>query len=160
VVRNKKEDLTFKITRADIKIASVKSSVLDGNIGYIQITQFGEDTSELAQAAAKDLKQKGVKAILLDLRGDPGGLLSAAVDVASLWLPKGDTVLQQKRGDEVVNTEHATGNNILQGLPTAVLIDEGSASASEIVAGALQDRGVAKLFGVKSYGKGSVQELT
>ncbi|HZM63784.1 MAG TPA: S41 family peptidase, partial [Candidatus Saccharimonadales bacterium] len=159
VLRSKQEDLTFKITRADITIPSVKSEILEGNVGYLQISQFGEDTEDLAAAAAKDFKQKGVKAVVLDLRGNPGGLLDASIAVASLWLPKGDTVLQQKRGDKVTDTAHAFGGSVLRGIPTAVLINEGSASASEIVAGALKDHGAAKLFGVKTYGKGSVQEL-
>lgn len=159
ILRNKNEDLTIKIVRDNITIDSVKSEILDGNIGYIQISQFGEDTSALTEAAAKEFKQKGVKAVVLDLRGNPGGLLDASVDVASLWLPKGETVLQQKRGDKVVGTAHASGNNILAGIPTAVLINEGSASASEIVAGALKDHKAATLFGTTTYGKGSVQEL-
>ncbi|MGH7157675.1 MAG: S41 family peptidase [Candidatus Saccharimonadales bacterium] len=159
VLRDKSEDLTFKITRADIIIPSVTSEILDGNIGYLQIAQFGEDTSQLAAAAAKEFKQKGVRAVVLDLRGNPGGLLDASIDVASLWLPKGETILQQKRGGEVTNTAHATGNDILRGVPTVVLISEGSASASEIVAGALKDHKAATLIGTKTYGKGSVQEL-
>ncbi len=159
IVRDKKEDITLKIVRADITIPSVKTSMLDGNIGYIQISQFGEDTTALVQAAAKDFKQKDVKGIVLDLRGNPGGLLDSSVDVASLWLPAGDTILQQKRGDKVIATSKATGNDLLRGIPTVVLTNEGSASASEIVAGALKDHGAAKLIGVKTYGKGSVQEL-
>lgn len=159
ILRNKNEDLTIKIVRADITIDSVESEILDGNIGYIQIKQFGEDTSTLTAAAAKEFKEKGVKAVMLDLRGNPGGLLDASVDVASLWLPKGETVLQQKRGDKVVATAHASGNDILAGIPTVVLINEGSASASEIVAGALKDHKAATLFGTTTYGKGSVQEL-
>jgi carboxyl-terminal processing protease len=159
ILRNKTEDLTFTITRADIKVPSVKSEILEGNIGYMQINQFGEDATQLATAAAREFKQKGVKGVILDLRGNPGGLLDASVDVASLWLPEGKIVLQQKRGKEVVSTAEATGNDILRGVPTAVLIDEGSASASEIVAGALKDHKAAKLFGMKTYGKGSVQEL-
>lgn len=159
VLRDKKDDLTFKITRADITIPSVKSEILEGNIGYLQIAQFGEDTSDLTAAAAKDFKQKGVKAVILDLRGNPGGLLNASVDVASLWLPQGETILQQKRGDKVTATAKSTGNDVLRGIPTAVLINEGSASASEIVAGALKDHKAATLIGTKTYGKGSVQEL-
>lgn len=133
--------------------------ILDGNIGYLQITQFSGDTADLAAKAAQEFKAKGVKGVVLDLRGDPGGLLDAAVSVSSLWLPKGATVLQEKRGGVVVSTEFATGNNLLQGIPTAVLINEGSASASEITAGALKDNKVATLFGVKSFGKGSVQQI-
>lgn len=159
IVRDKKEDLTFKIVRADIKVPSVKSEILDGNVGYIQINQFSEDTAHLATVAAREFKQKGVQGVVLDMRGNPGGLLDASVNVASLWLPQGQTILQQKRGDKVIATAKATGNDILRGVPTAVLINEGSASASEIVAGALKDQGAAMLFGAKTYGKGSVQEL-
>lgn len=159
VGRDKKQELYFTITREDIKVPSVKSEILDGNIGYLQITQFSDDTSDLARKAAQEFKDKGVKGVVLDLRGDPGGLVDAAVNVTSLWLPKGKTVLQEKRGGLVVSTDVATGDNILAGVPTAVLIDAGSASASEITAGALKDNNAATLFGVKSFGKGSVQQI-
>jgi len=159
VVRDEKEDLDFTITRKDIKIPSVKTEILDGNIGYLQISQFGEDTASLAAQAANEFRQKQVKGVILDLRGNPGGLLDSSVDIASLWLPKDATILQQKRGDTVVSTETASGNNILKGMPTVVLINEGSASASEILAGALKDQKVATLIGQKSYGKGSVQDI-
>ncbi|HSW99030.1 MAG TPA: S41 family peptidase [Candidatus Saccharimonadales bacterium] len=159
VIRNKTDTLTLTITRDDIKVPSVTSKILDNNIGYIKINQFGADTSGLAEKAAQDFKDKNVKGVVLDMRGNPGGLLDAAVNVSSLWLPGGKTILQEKRGGEVVSTETSTGNDILNGIPTAVLIDEGSASASEITAGALHDNGVATLFGVKSYGKGSVQQV-
>lgn len=159
IIRDKTEDLSFTITREDIKIPSVEYQILDGNIGYLQITQFNDDTSELATKAAKEFKAKGVKGVVLDLRGNPGGLLDAAVSVSSLWLKKGATVLQEKRGGVVVSTEFATGNNPLLGVPTAVLINEGSASASEITAGALKDNKAATLYGAKSFGKGSVQQI-
>jgi carboxyl-terminal processing protease len=97
--------------------------------------------------------------VVLDLRSDPGGYLDAAVSVSSLWLDNGQTVVQERRGSTVVATETASGSNILKGLPTAVLIDDGSASASEITAGALRDNGAATLVGVKSFGKGSVQQV-
>lgn len=158
IIRGDKE-MEITITREDIVIPSVDYEVTDDNIGYIQINQFGDDTAELSKKAAEEFAQKGVKGVVLDLRGNPGGLLNAAVDVSSLWLPKGTTVLQQKSGDTVISTETATGGDILNGIPTVVLINEGSASASEIVAGALKDNGVAELIGVKSYGKGSVQEI-
>jgi len=159
VIRNKTEDLKFTITREDIKVPSVKYEIVAGNIGYLQITQFNDDTTELATKAAKEFKKKGVRGVVVDLRGNPGGLLDTSVAVSSLWLPEGKTVLQEKRGDVVVSTETATGNDILKGMPTVVLINEGSASASEIMAGALKDNGVATLIGVKSYGKGSVQQI-
>lgn len=159
ILRDKKQDLSFTITREDIKVPSVKHEVLPGNIGYLQINQFSDDTTRLATEAANEFKSKGVVGVVVDLRGNPGGLLTSAVSVSSLWLDKGATVLREKRGDIVVGTEVADGNNILAGVPTAVLINEGSASASEIMAGALKDNKVATLFGAKSFGKGSVQQI-
>ncbi len=163
VIRNKTEDLKFTITREDIKVPSVKYEILkggaEGDIGYMAISQFSDDTAELATKAAKEFKSKHVAGVVVDLRGNPGGLLTEAVEVTGLWLKRGDTVLQEKTGGVVVGTETAGGNNLLQGMPTAVLINEGSASASEIMAGALKDHNVATLFGVKSYGKGSVQQI-
>jgi carboxyl-terminal processing protease len=161
ILRNKAEDLSFTITRADIKLPSVKSEIINDSVGYMQVSQFGEDTTGLMQKAASDLKAKGAKSILLDLRGNPGGLLTSAVDMSSLWLPEGKTVLQEKRGGVVVNTytSNAKGDPTLKGLPTVVLINAGSASAAEIVAGALRDNNAATVIGEKSYGKGSVQEI-
>ncbi|HYF97032.1 MAG TPA: S41 family peptidase, partial [Patescibacteria group bacterium] len=151
--------LDFEITRDQIIIPSVTSEVLAGNIGVIKISRFGEDTTGLVTEYAKELKAKNVEAVILDLRGNPGGLLPVSVDVASIWLKKGDTILQEKRDGQVIKTYFASGNPILNGIPTVVLINEGSASASEIVAGALKDNNAATLIGEKSYGKGSVQEI-
>lgn len=159
ILRDKKQDLTFTITRDDIKVPSVKYEILDGNIGYLQISQFINDTSKLSKEAAQAFKDKNVKGVILDVRGDPGGLLDAAINVSSLWLPKGKTILQERRGGIVISTNVATGGNLLTGIPTVVLVNEGSASASEIVAGALKDNDAATIIGVKSYGKGSVQEV-
>lgn len=159
VIRDKTEELTLTITRADIKVPSVKSEIMDGNIGYLRITQFGDDTAELAANAAKDFKDKDVKGVVLDLRDNPGGRLDAAVEISSLWLPRDETVLQEKRGGKVINTYTSRGNDMLNGKPTVVLINQGSASASEIVAGALRDHNAATLIGVKSFGKGSVQQI-
>lgn len=158
VVRGDQKPFEITITRQKITIPSVKYQE-DGNIGYLKISQFSNDTVDLAQKAAKEFKSKGVKGVVLDLRGDPGGYLNAAVGVSSMWLDKGKTVVQERRGGQVVSTEDATGGNLLAGLPTIVLIDGGSASASEITAGALHDNGVAQLIGVKSFGKGSVQQV-
>ena len=151
-MRNQQEDLTLTIKRANITIPSVESKMLENNIGYIKITRFSEDTVQLAKESAQSLKQQGAKGIILDLRGNPGGLLDAAVGVSSIWLPDGKTVLQEKRDGAVIKTYDAEGSPILEGVPTVVLIDGGSASASEIVSGALRDNKVAKLVGVKSYG--------
>lgn len=159
VLRDKTQNLTFNITRDDITVPSVTSTILDGNIGYMTISQFTENTSDLATKAAQDFKDKNVKGVILDLRDNPGGLLDAAVDVSSLWLPQGQTVLQEKRGNTVVDTYKASGTDILKGIPTTVLINGGSASASEITAGALHDNGAAQLIGEKSYGKGVVQQI-
>lgn len=159
IIRDKKEDLTFKITRDDIKIKSVKWEITNGNIGYMEVNQFSDDTARLAQEAAVDFKEKGVKGVVLDLRGNPGGLVTAATHLSSLWLPQGKTILQERRGKTAVSTELANGNALLAGIPTVVLIDAGSASASEITAGALKDNGAATIVGVKSFGKGSVQQI-
>ncbi len=158
VVRNNKE-LSFTITRATISIPSVKSKILPGNIGYLQISRFGEDTADLSTAAANKFKAAHVHGIILDLRGDPGGLLDSAVKVSSLWLPSDKTVLTERRGGQVIRTYQSDGTDTLQGIPTVVLIDGGSASASEITAGALRDNKVATLMGEKSFGKGSVQQV-
>lgn len=156
IIRGETE-LNFDITREEINIPSVESKKLDGNIGYIKISQFGDDTSSLTREAASTLKSQGVTGMILDLRGNPGGYLDSAVDVSSLWLDK-KTVLQEKRDGVVIKTFTSSGPTTLKGLPTIVLIDEGSASASEITAGALRDNGVAKLVGTQSFGKGSVQQ--
>jgi len=158
IVRGAAKPFDVTITRQQITIPSVKYEE-DGDIGYMQITQFTNDTVSLAQKGAQEFKAKNVKAVVLDLRDDPGGYLSAAVGVSSLWLNNGQTVVQERRGSTVVSTEYASGDNLLKGLPTVVLIDGGSASASEITAGALHDNGDATLVGVKSFGKGSVQEV-
>lgn len=151
--------LDFEITREKISIASVESEIVAENIGVIRISRFGEDTSRLVNEAAQKFKNENVTGIILDLRGNPGGLLDSSVDVSSVWLKDGQIVLEERRGDEVIRTFTAEGNPILNGTDTVVLIDEGSASASEIVAGALNDNGAATLIGQKSYGKGSVQEV-
>ncbi len=158
VVRGADKPFEVTITRAQINVPSVKSQV-DGSIGYLKINQFSNDTVDLTQKAAADFKAKGVKAIVLDLRGDPGGYVSSAVDVCSLWLNSGQTVVSERRGSITLKTETASGKNLFKGLPTVVLIDSGSASASEITAGALRDNGLATIVGTKSFGKGSVQQV-
>ena len=159
IVRDKSQTLDFTITRETINLPSVTTKTLDGNIGYIQIGTFANDTSSLMQKAAQQFKDAGVKGVVLDLRNDPGGLLEAAVNVSSLWLPSGTNVLQERRGSTVTQSYGATGTDTLHGIPTVVLINEGSASASEITAGALHDNKAARLIGTKSYGKGVVQQL-
>ena len=150
--------LSFEITRDTIVIESVKSEMLADNIAYIRLTQFGDDTATKAIAAAKDLKSKGAKAVILDLRGNGGGYLNGAVNIAGIWM-NNKLVTQEKRDGKVVESLKTSNQAILDGLPTVVLIDGGSASASEIVSGALQDNKVATLVGQKSFGKGSVQQV-
>jgi carboxyl-terminal processing protease len=153
------EPLTITITRQNITVPSVTTKILPGNIGYMHISTFADDTASLSQKAADQFKQANVKGIILDLRDNPGGELNAAESLSSLWLNQGQTILQEKRGNQVLNTDTATGGNELHGIPTVVLIDGGSASASEITAGALHDQKDAYLIGQKSYGKGVVQQL-
>ena len=149
----------FSIVRDQIVTPSVTHSIGDDNIGYLRISRFAEgDTSRLAAEAAEEFKDKGVKGVVLDLRGNGGGYLTAAQDIAGLWLR--NKVVVQERRDGIVQETLKSGNNpVLEGVPTVVLVDGGSASASEIVAGALRDNGAAKLVGTKTFGKGSVQDI-
>jgi carboxyl-terminal processing protease len=158
IIRGAAKPLEVTITRQKITVPSVKYEE-DGQIGYMKINQFTDDTVGLAQKGAQEFKAKNVKGVVLDLRGNPGGFLTGAVSISSLWLNKGQSVVQERRGSTVTGTEYASGANLLGGLPTVVLIDGGSASASEITAGALHDNGAAQLVGAKSFGKGSVQEV-
>jgi carboxyl-terminal processing protease len=158
VVRNRAQAIELAITRDEIKIPSVKTKLLEGNIGHIEITDFSDDTASLTEKAARDFKSKSVKGVILDLRNNGGGYLDASERIASLWLPEGKKILDQK-GTDGTDSSYASGNNVLQGVPTVVLINGGSASASEIVAGALLDNKAAYIIGEKSYGKGVVQEL-
>jgi carboxyl-terminal processing protease len=158
IIRDSKQ-LDFTITRQDIKLPSVTSKVLDGNIGYIQISTFGDDTAELVNKAAAKFQQAHVKGVVLDLRGNPGGLLPAAVSVSSQWLPEDTLILQEKKGATVVDQFNSQGEHRLVGVPTVVLMNSGSASASEITAGALHDNKAAYIIGEKSFGKGVVQQL-
>jgi carboxyl-terminal processing protease len=159
ILRNQTQTLSLTITRQNIIVPSVTTKILPGNIGYLAISTFADDTSSLAQKDASQLASEHVKGIILDLRNDPGGLLTAAINVSSLWLPQGQTILQEKRGNTVVQTYYAEGGDVLHGIPTVVLINGGSASASEITTGALHDNGDAYVIGQKSFGKGVVQQL-
>jgi len=159
IVRGGSQALSFTITRENINLPSVTSKTLPGNIGYIQISTFADDTSSLATKYANQLAKAHVKGVILDLRNDPGGLLTAAINVSSLWLPQNTKILDEKRGGEVVQSYYATGGDVLNGIPTVVLINAGSASASEITTGALHDNRAAYVIGQKSFGKGVVQSI-
>ncbi len=158
LVRGTKQ-LTLKITRDDIKTPSVSSKILANNIGYIRVNEFSSDTVVLALKAANNFKQVNVKGVVLDLRGNPGGEVNAAVGLSSLWLNSDATILTERRDGKIIQTHTANGDNPLEGKKTVVLIDGSSASASEITAGALRDNKAAILIGSKSYGKGSVQQI-
>lgn len=150
-------DLT--ITRQDIQIPSVTYKTLDNNLGYIQISTFADDTPSLIVKATTALKKDNVRGVILDLRDNPGGEVDSAVAVSSQWLPGNQLIMQEKRGSQVVESYQSTGEATLQGVPTVVLVNGGSASASEITAAALHDNKQAYIIGEKSYGKGVVQQL-
>jgi len=147
----------FVITRAIINNPSVESSVENG-IGILTISRFDDRTGGLARIAAQSFVKQGVKGIILDLRGNGGGYVSAAKDVVGLWLNQ-QLVMSEKVGGVLDSTITTENGAILSGLNTVVLVNGGSASASEIVAGALRDHSVAKLVGEKTFGKGTMQEL-
>ncbi len=153
-----KETRDFTIVREIIKIKSVKSKLLDSDIGYIKISQFQEQTSADLSAALKKLSESKITGLILDLRNDPGGLLNSAIDVSSKFLPKGKLVVYTKnRAGE--KTEFFTEDNTHVTFPMIVLVNQGSASASEIVAGALKDWNRAVIIGTQTFGKGSVQTV-
>lgn len=152
--------LDFKIVRENIKVDSVTSSMkgADSNIGYISISQFGDDTVELTQKAVNDLVAKNPKALIIDLRNNPGGYLNAVAPIAGLFIPPSVIVREQFKGkpEEVIRS---VATPVMPTTPIYILVNNGSASAAEILAGALQDYKRAILVGSKTYGKGSVQDI-
>jgi carboxyl-terminal processing protease len=162
VRREGQEPFDVKLTRAVIKIQSVRSHLEGNNIGYIRVTSFNEQTDVGLNNAMKNLKQQAnnkLIGLVLDLRNNPGGLLDQAVAVSDAFLEKGEIVSTRGRRSDDAQRYNARPGDIAQGLPVAVLINGGSASASEIVAGALQDHRRAILIGTRSFGKGSVQTI-
>src|SRR3984893_8040935 len=163
VRREGQEPFDVKLTRAIIKIQSVRSHLEGKNIGYVRITSFNEQTDVGLNNAMKNLKQQAdnkLIGVILDLRNNPGGLLDQAVAVSDAFLEKGEIVSTRgRRADDAQRYNTRPGAKPASGLPVAVLINGGSASASEIVAGALQDHHRAILLGTKSFGKGSVQTI-
>lgn len=151
-------DAPFDITivRGEITIDSVKWEIRDDGIAVVSIFMFNEDTTVLFQKAVQEILTEDVKGVIIDVRNDPGGLLSEAINIAGFWID-GDTVVIEKVGD-VERPFRSQGAPRLAGMPTVVLVNGGSASASEILAGALQDFGAATIIGEQTYGKGSVQE--
>ncbi len=157
-MRRGSESLDFSITRAQISDPSVRWSVSD-DVGMLTISRFDDNTGSLARKAAKEFIDKGVKSVIVDLRNNGGGYLTAAQEVASLWLDNGKTVVTEKSRGQVTETVKASGNPTLKGKKTIVLVNGSSASASEIVAGALKDYQAAILVGEKTFGKGTVQKV-
>ena len=157
-MRRGSELLDFSITRAQISDPSVRWSVSD-DVGILTISRFDDNTGSLARKAAKEFIDKGVKGVIVDLRNNGGGYLTAAQEVASLWLDSGKTVVTEKSRGQVTETVKASGNPTLKGKKTIVLVNGSSASASEIVAGALKDYQAATLVGEKTFGKGTVQKV-
>lgn len=151
------EPKEFTITREKITSPSVESKI-DGSIGIMTLSRFDETTTDSARRAAQDFRDKGVKSVILDLRGNGGGLLTSAQDVAGIWLDN-KVVVSERMGGKVTEELRSGGSPILVGVKTIVLVDSSSASASEIVAGALKDHKAATLLGEKTFGKGSVQKL-
>lgn len=151
------ESKEFNIERAEIIAPDVQSKIKD-NIGIITVSRFDKETGLKVRAAAEDFIKQGVEGVVLDLRSNGGGYLQAGVETAGVWLG-GKLVVSERQDGKVVEKIHANSKPILGDMPTVVLINGGSASASEIVAGALNDHGVATLVGGQSFGKGSVQSL-
>lgn len=150
--------LSFTLTRAKIKTVSVNSEVLEQNIGYIQITSFDNDTNKEFSAALEELERKGITALIIDVRNNPGGLVNTAMEVANQLMPKGP-IAHFMQKNKIVETYSASGSADFD-LPAVLLVNEGSASASEILAGALQDSKTATLVGSTTYGKGVAQQIT
>jgi carboxyl-terminal processing protease len=145
------------VTREKITVPSVEHKMLANNIAYVKINDFGATTGAELKTALQDLMPQKPKGLILDLRNDGGGYLTAAVDVGSQFIKQGDVILYEKFGDGSRNTHVSQGGGLALDIPMVVLINKGTASASELISGALQDYGRAKLVGEQSYGKGTVQ---
>ena len=153
-------DVTLK--REEIKIQSVKSDIKADDVAYIRITSFSEDIDNMIKKSLKEAQKKtnnNIKGVIIDVRNNPGGLLDQAVSVSDLFLDKGEIVSTRSRNESDTVRYTAKSGDIAKGLPIVVIINDGSASASEILAGALQDHKRAIILGEKSFGKGSVQTV-
>ncbi len=151
------EIVDIPITRDTIKVKSVKWEMKEDGIAYIYMRNFNTDTTSLFNSISKEVIEKDPKGIIFDLRNNSGGFLQTAIDVASAWVE--DDLIVSERSNDRYKEYQSHGKPILKGIPTVVLVNGGSASASEIVAGALQDYGLAYIIGEQTFGKGSVQVL-
>ena len=158
--RGERKALTFNIIREVIQVQSVKSEIIDENIGYIRLTSFNDNSSDQIEKQIKKLKKnKNLNSFILDLRNNPGGLLSQAIKISDFFLENGEIVSTKSRKKFENRKWFAKKGDIIDGKTLLVLINYGSASASEIVAGALKDHKRAVIIGENSYGKGSVQSI-
>jgi carboxyl-terminal processing protease len=157
------EPLRFALTRREVQVRTVQSEYLGNGLGYIRVSSFAETTAADLDAAARELalaaERDALLGLVLDLRSNPGGLLDSAVDVADEFLDGGIIVTGTGRIRKAQFEQSADAGDVLEGVPTVVLVNAASASASEIVAGALQDHHRARIVGEKTYGKGSVQTV-
>lgn len=160
IVRDRGDPFDVKLVRETINIVSAKAR-MEGDYGYLRVSAFNEKTTTEASLALNDLMTKNpkMKGLVLDLRNNPGGLLDQAIGISDMFLDGGEVVSQRGRDPKDIARYNAQAGDITRGLPLVVLINSGSASASEIVAGALQDRQRAELVGLTSFGKGSVQTV-
>jgi carboxyl-terminal processing protease len=152
------ELLEFDVIRAKIEIPVVESRMLANQIAYLRLSIFSEAADAQVKAALTELMKNNPKGLILDLRGNPGGLVTAAVDVASQFFPENTLLFVEKSGTAADNSYFTHSGGLAVGTPLVVLVDSGSASAAEIVSGAIQDHNRGKLVGTVTYGKGSVQE--
>ncbi|MCP4649048.1 MAG: S41 family peptidase [PVC group bacterium] len=162
IMRESEDELKdYTITRAIIEIKAIrKASILEDNIGYIKLVDFSEKTKENLDSALQELEEKGMDSLIFDLRNNPGGLLISSVETASKFLPTGDLIVYTKGRYKEQDLEYrSTGKSPFKNIPLIVLINGGSASASEIVAGAIQDNKRGIIVGSQSFGKGSVQTV-
>lgn len=156
-VGDKIDEKEFSIVRKTINNPSVDLS-FDGSIAILKISRFDHETGGLARKYAQQIIDKKLTRVIVDLRGNGGGYVSAARDVTSLWLDKNQLIVTEKKAQTTIDEVRSTGNNLLANIKTIVLTDKGSASASEIVVGALKDHKKAEILGEQTFGKGSVQE--
>lgn len=156
--RENKGSFDVKLKRAKINLITVKSEMLNNNIGYIQVTMFDENTAKNFTDKLNELQGKGMKSLIIDLRGNPGGLLNECVDMVSNFIPK-DKVIVSTIDKYNKKVEYKSKGGVAIGLPITLLTDEGSASASEIFSGAIRDYKIGTLVGKKTFGKGVVQTI-
>ncbi len=157
-MRRGEEIVTFSVIRARIEIQNVTSRVINENIGYVELTQFTANAREQIDQALAEIDAQNLDGLIIDFRNNPGGLLSSAVDIASILLPTDTMILTEEFGDETSQIFRANGTEVGLTIPVVLLVDERSASASELVAAAWQDAEAATLVGTVTFGKGTVQQ--